>query len=286
MSQEQHLVGVDWLVANHADPNVIVVDCRWYLDGKEARHVYEGGHIPDALFVDVDEELAGPVREDGRGGRHPLPDLDAFAATLSRLGVRPESMVVAYDDRSGAIAARMWWMLRYVGHSGGRVLDGGIDAWKAAGQPLATKPHTPDTAPLLTLTPHPEMVVKAAEVAARPASCCLIDARAPERYAGEHEPIDPRAGHIPGAQSLPWAGNLTEDGLFADRSALEARYAQATTAEDVVAYCGSGVTACHDLLALALIGRDDARLYVGSWSDWSSDPNRPVATGSDAGRDG
>ncbi|MCA9617563.1 MAG: sulfurtransferase [Myxococcales bacterium] len=281
MSREQHLVSVDWLVNNHADPDVIVVDCRWYLDGPEGRHVYEAGHIPDALFVDVDHELSGPVQEGRRGGRHPLPDMAAFAATLARLGVRPQSVVVAYDDRSGAIAARLWWLLRYVGHPGGRILDGGIDAWIAEGHPLGTKPHIPDSAPLLTLSPRADMIVDAAGVAARGPATCLIDARTPDRYRGDDEPIDPRAGHIPGAINLPWTDNLGDNSHFAEEAVLEAHYQRAMSCGEVIAYCGSGVTACHDLLALALLGRDDARLYVGSWSDWCSDPERPVATGND-----
>jgi thiosulfate/3-mercaptopyruvate sulfurtransferase len=259
----------------------VVVDCRWYLDGRDARAIYDEGHIPGALFVDLDADLAGPLAEDRRGGRHPLPPLEAFAETLARLGVTEDSVVVAYDDRSGAIASRLWWMLRYVGHAGGRVLDGGLDAWTAAGQSLSTEPVSRAAAPKLDLVPQLEMVVDGRTVADRGATSRLVDARAPERFVGDAEPIDPRAGHIPGAVNRPWPDNL-EDGLFASDEALEARYGPISDGGDVIVYCGSGVTACHNLLALALVGRGDAKLYVGSWSDWCSDPARPVATGEES----
>lgn len=283
MSRQQHLVSVAWLadaVASTPAPGeLVIVDCRWYLDGRDGRAIFHEGHIPGARFVDLDRELAGEVSADGAGGRHPLPDLERFADTLSRLGVRRDGVVVAYDDRSGAIAARLWWLLRYVGLDGGRVLDGGIDAWIAAGHDLE-RGEEAAAAPVdrLELAPRPRMTMDAGAVAARPAGTVLLDARAPERFRGDTEPVDPAAGHIPGATNIPWSDNVVQGRLAPDEE-LRATYRQALEAEAVAVYCGSGVTACHDLLALSILGRDDAKLYVGSWSDWCSDPGRPVATG-------
>ena len=269
------MVSVSWLAdqlaSSSAPGELVIVDCRWYLDGRDARGVFAEGHLPGARFVDLDRDLAGGVASDGAGGRHPLPTIDRFTETLSCLGVRRDSTVVAYDDRAGAIAARLWWLLRYVGLSGGRVLDGGIDAWVASGGELERgAPPPANRAEPLLLEPRPGMTVSAAEIATRPIATVLLDARAPERFRGDSEPVDPVAGHIPGARNVPWSGNV-EQGRLASDDRLRMRYAGAFEAEDVVVYCGSGVTACHDLLALSVLGRDDAKLYAGSWSDWCSD---------------
>lgn len=267
------LVEAEWLAA-HLD-DVVVADVRWYLDGRSGRAAYRAGHIPGAVFVDVDGVLAAPV---GSGpGRHPLPAPAHFAAALGRLGIGDRDRVVAYDDAGGSIAARMWWMLTATGHEAA-VLDGGLGAWPG---PLSTEPVERPPAALTVPPAWPDSVVDADEVAALIASgaATVVDARAAERYRGEVEPIDPRPGHIPGARSAPWSGNLDPDtGRF--RSADELR----STFEDigpVVAYCGSGLTACHDLLALAVAGLPPGRLYEGSWSDWSSQPERPAALGPD-----
>jgi thiosulfate/3-mercaptopyruvate sulfurtransferase len=277
------LVSVAWLEAGLAGrDDVLVVDCRWYLGGEDARSVYEQGHIPDARFVDLDRDLSSPVAPGVIGGRHPLPDLEAFAGTLARLGIGERSIVVAYDDRGGGIAARLWWLLRYVGHAGGRVLDGGIDAWREAGHALETGASETEGLAVepvarMDLEPAPQMVVDVDAVMARSDRSVLIDARSAERFAGESEPLDPRAGHIPGAINHPWAGNLVA-GAMASDATLKERFAGAMSADEIIAYCGSGVTACHDLLALAIAGRDDGKLYVGSWSDWCSDPRRPASS--------
>jgi thiosulfate/3-mercaptopyruvate sulfurtransferase len=270
------LTDTEWLARHLDDPAVVIADVRWYLQGRRGADTYAEGHLPGAAFVDLDRELAA----DRGPGRHPLPDAARFAATLSRLGVTRDSIVVAYDDAGGAIAARLWWLLRYFGLPIGRVLDGGLPAWVAEGRPLTKDVPARAPAPPLDLTPHPEMVVDADAVAALPASAVVLDARAPERYEGRTEPVDARPGHIPGARNAPFAGNLA-NGRFLAPDALRARYAAlgALDAPTVVAYCGSGVTACHDLLALSLAGRPDARLYEGSWSDWARDPRRPAATG-------
>lgn len=270
------IVSVDFVREHLSDPDVVIADVRWYLDGRRGSDAFAEGHIPGAQFVDVDRELAAPP---GARGRHPLPDPDDFARVLSRLGVTRASTVIAYDDAGGAIAARLWWLLRWVGLDNGRVLDGGIGAWVAAGGELetVTRPRAP--ARLLKLEPRDDVYADIDEVARGDA--LLLDARAPERYRGEHEPIDPRAGHIPGAKNAPFAENLRH-GRFRPAAELRARYAElgADRAREIVCYCGSGVTAAHDVLALELAGFPGARLYPGSWSEWSSDPDRPIATDS------
>lgn len=273
------LVGVDWLAEHLHHAGLVVADVRWYLDGRDGREAYRTGHIPGAVFVDLTTELAAPPGPGGAGGRHPLPTPEAFAAAMAAHGINDRSRVVAYDDAGGAVAARLWWMLRATGHDAA-VLDGGIAEWRGH---LVVGDET--RAPAGTFTPRPwppSMLATAdevAEVAARDGGM-VVDARAAERYRGEVEPIDPKAGHIPGAVNVPWSSNLL-DGVFLPAGELADRYRAAGVldADDVVVSCGSGVNACHDILALSLAGRDDARLYVGSWSEWSSDDSRPVATG-------
>jgi thiosulfate/3-mercaptopyruvate sulfurtransferase len=277
------LVTVSWLAAHLGDPQVVIADVRWYLSGRRGADEYARGHLPGAAFVDVDTELSSPPGP-GLPGRHPLPSVAQVAAALSRLGVGPDTTVVAYDDAGGGIAARLWWLLRYLGHGGGRVLDGGIQAWAASGRPLVTDVPPARAAPPLALVPDPRMVVdkrRVAELAGSP-TALVLDARAPERFEGKVEPIDARAGHVPGARNAPFVENLlAPEGTFRDRSDLARRYAAlgAGKAQTIVAYCGSGITACHDLLALDLVGRPDALLYEGSWSDWARDPALPAAQG-------
>jgi thiosulfate/3-mercaptopyruvate sulfurtransferase len=292
------LVSASWLSSNLS--RVRVVDVRWYLDGRVGRDAYEAGHIPGAVHLDVDRDLSSP-RSPDRPGRHPLPEAEAFHQTLTRAGLLGPDPIVAYDDEGGAIAARLWWLLGYFGHHApARVLDGGLQAWTAAGGALEaggiegsknTHPGA-DGAPGVTtaeaaleLRPSASRVVSRAEVKAmsEEGRGVLLDARALPRYRGDVEPIDPRAGHIPGARSAPFVGNLVEPrGRFLGVEALRERYEAlgARAGVEVVAYCGSGVTACHDLLALELAGVP-ARLYEGSWSDWSGDPTLPARAGSD-----
>ena len=277
------LVDVAWLVDNLGDPRVRVVDVRWYLSGKRGAEEYLRGHLPGASFVDLDRELA--ASPEVGPGRHPLPSALDFARVLARIGVTRSSIVVAYDDAGGAIAARLWWLLRWFGHEGGRVLDGGIAAWTAAGHALSIDASAVTEAPLLELVPGGAGVVdKLAVDRLRVApGAVILDARARERFEGRSEPVDARPGHIPGARSAPFVENLVAPGgAFLAASALADRYRSlgALQAEQVVCYCGSGVTACHDLLALAIAGREDALLYEGSWSDWARDPELPAALGS------
>jgi thiosulfate/3-mercaptopyruvate sulfurtransferase len=267
-------------LADHADAAVLL-DVRYQLGGPPGRPEYEAGHIPGARYVDLDTELAAPP---GPGGRHPLPDLDVFTAAMRRAGVGPDRDVVAYDAGLGWAAARAWWLLRWAGHERVRVLDGGLAAWTAAGLPLE-KSGAPEPADG-TFTPVPGAlpVLTADDAAALARRGLLLDARAAERYWGEVEPIDPAAGHIPGAVSAPTGENVGSGGRFLSAPALAGRFAAlgATPGTDVGVYCGSGVSAAHEVLALSVAGIP-AALYVGSWSEWSADASRPVATGPNPG---
>ncbi|MFO0762603.1 MAG: sulfurtransferase [Byssovorax sp.] len=276
------LVSAAWLADHLDDPTVRVADVRWYLGGKRGEDEYARGHVPGAVFVDLDRDLAR--RPDLGPGRHPLPHAADFAQFLARIGVDAGTTVVAYDDAGGAIAARLWWLLRYFGHGGGKVLDGGLGAYTALGLPLSAERPSPTPAPLLDLRGGSAGVVDKTAVDRLRADprALVLDARAPERFLGKSEPIDARAGHIPGARSAPFAENLASPGgALLPASALAERFRAlgAFEAAEVVCYCGSGVTACHNLLALSLAGRDDALLYEGSWSDWARDPSLPAETG-------
>lgn len=277
------LVTADWLAAQIDDPRTVVADVRWYLQGKRGIDEYRAGHLPKAHFLDVDRDLSS-LPGSGRPGRHPLPTAEPFRDVLARIGVRPDSVVVAYDDAGGAQAARLWWLLKYFGHDIGHVLDGGMQAWVASGRPLETSIPDAAPAPPLDLVAHPDMFVGKTRVRSlvERNEGLLLDARAPERFEGKVEPVDARPGHIPGAKSAPFVANLTRPGgPFRPRDELERHYAAlgVGTREPIVAYCGSGVTACHDLLALAVAGFDGALLYEGSWGEWAGDPALPAALG-------
>lgn len=266
-----------------ADGRLCVVDCRFVLSDPDAgRRAYGEGHLPGAVYAHLDNDLAGPVTP--QSGRHPLPDPDDFAAVLGGWGIRPDTLVVAYDDASGALASRLWWMLGWAGHGPRRVLDGGIDAWRAAGLPLTTAEPSPPRVPAYPVQPHRERVAgTGAVIEALSAGIAVIDARARERYLGRQEPIDPVAGHIPGSLNHPFSANLADEGRFLPAAELAARLARLGVGEDgnAIALCGSGVTACHIILAAAVAGLPEPRLYPGSWSEWIRDPERPVATGRD-----
>lgn len=275
------LVPVPWLAAAIDDPSLRVVDCRWYLGRPgDGRVAYESGHLPGALHLDVDTDLtavSGP-------GRHPLPDVAAFVMRLERAGIGDAHAIVAYDDLGGWVASRLWWMLDDLGHRAVAVLDGGIGAWTAAGLPLTTEvPSWPPAT--LTLRDRWDGVIERDALRASLGEVRLLDARAGARYRGETEPIDAYPGHIPTAVSAPTDGNLGSDGRFLPASELAARY-QALGADgsrgSVVVSCGSGVSATHDALALRIAGLPDARLYPGSYSDWTQQ-GWPVATGPEPG---
>ena len=252
-----------------------VLDVRYRMGGPPGREEYAAGHVPGAAYVDLDRDLAAPP---GAGGRHPLPDLEAFGAAMRRAGVSADRPVVVYDDWAGHAAGRCWWLLRHHGHPDVRVLDGGWSAWLAAGGETETgegRGQVGEFQPRAGVLP----VVDADRVLDVPV---LIDARAPERYRGEAEPVDPVAGHIPGAVNVPTITNLTADGRFRSPDQLRALYEAAGIptdgSQEVAVYCGSGVTAVHDVIALELLGVH-AALYPGSWSGWITDPDRPVETG-------
>ncbi|MFI0226020.1 sulfurtransferase [Streptomyces lydicus] len=259
----------------------VLLDVRYQLGGPPGRPVYEAGHLPGAVYVDLDGELAGPP---GAAGRHPLPDLDVFAGAMRAAGVRADRPVVVYDGGQGWAAARAWWLLRWSGHPDVRVLDGGLAAWQAAGKELSTDKEAPQAGDFIP-APGALPLLTADGAAALARRGVLLDARAGERYRGEVEPIDRVAGHIPGAVSAPTTENVAEGGtVFRDASELAERFAAlgATADAEVGVYCGSGVSAAHQVLALAVAGVP-AALYVGSWSEWTADPARPVATGPQPG---
>lgn len=270
------LVAPDELAAElDADPGRwTVLDVRYQMGGPPGRELYLAGHVPGAAYVDLDADLADPP---GAGGRHPLPDRKRFEAAMRRAGVSDERPVVVYDDWQGRAAARAWWLLRHHGHRDVRVLDGGWTAWSEEGHPTETG--APEVEPgdfTVSATTHTP-VVEADDVLA---VGVLIDARAGERFRGESEPVDAVAGHVPGAVNVPTTENLDERGRFLPAERLRAVYARvgADTAPSVAVYCGSGVTAAHDVLAMEVAGIG-AALYPGSWSGWIADADRPVATG-------
>ena len=259
----------------------VLLDVRWRLAGPPGIDAYRAGHLPRSVFVDLDTDLAAAP---GPAGRHPLPSAGSFQAAMRRAGVSDGGAVVVYDDADATAAARAWWLLRYFGHRGCQVLDGGYQAWLAAGGQVATGECRPGAGDF-TARPGHMPVLDADGAASLARRGALLDARARDRYRGEREPIDPVAGHIPGALSAPTTANIGPDGRFLPAAGLRARFAALGTAADaglVGAYCGSGVTAAHEVLALELAGIP-ASLYVGSWSNWVADPARPVATGPEPG---
>ena len=272
-----------------ADPAPVLLDVRWRLGGPPGIDRYREGHLPGARFVDLDRDLAGPP---GAGGRHPLPDAGAFEAAMRRAGVNDGQPVVAYDENDSTAAARAWWLLRYFGHQQVQVLDGGYQTWLAADLPIETGPAPAPAAGTFTARPGylPQLDAEGAARMAREG--VLLDARAAERYRGEVEPADPVAGHIPAAVNAPTSENVGPSGRFLEPGELRARFTRLGAGAGMEAgapggpgeavmtgvYCGSGVTAAHEVLALTIAGIP-AALYLGSWSQWITDPTRPVATG-------
>jgi len=276
------LITTEELARHLGDPDCIVIDTRHDLaDPAKGPRLYAEGHIPGAHFMHVDTDLSAP--KTGTNGRHPLPDIDVFAAKLNERGVSPESQVVAYDDAGGGYALRLWWMLRWLGHEKVALLDGGYPLWVKEGRPV-TKDVPPRRAGVFVPKPHLGDFVDVHYVerfAAAPTTK-LIDARAAERFAGSQETIDPVAGHIPGAVNRFWKENLAADGRFKPAERLRSEYEPLLAGlapGQVVHMCGSGVTACHNLFAMELAGLAGSKLYPGSWSEWCADPARAVARG-------
>ena len=279
------LIDADSLRRLLGQPQLGVIDCRFDLmnpaGGLEA---YVKGHIPGARYADLNRDLSSPVT--AHTGRHPLPAPDVFAARLGELGVGDDTQVVAYDDANSSMAARLWWMLRWLGHEAVVVLDGGFKAWVAAGGAVESGEAATRTARSARFTPRvdPRAVLSTADLerALQAGTHLLVDARAAERFAGSVEPIDPVAGHVPGAVNHPFTANLGADGRFLPATELERRWRErlaGKNAGQLIAMCGSGVTACHHLLSLEAAGIPGGRLYAGSWSEWIRDPRRPVARG-------
>lgn len=273
------IITVDELIAY--DGPIGIADVRWYLDEPAHGHfAYHAGHIPGAVYVNLEVHLSDTVGP----GRHPLPTRQAFAETMEGIGFGEEQLIVAYDDRGGGIAARLWWMLRDIGHGGVRVLDGGITAWQEAGHAIETDLPARNPA-TMTVRPSATRQLDRDELRSRLGAVTLLDAREPERYRGEEEPIDPVAGHIPTALSASVMDNLTGEETFLDAEQLRDRFTRlgVETDRDTVVYCGSGVTACHNALAMARAGLPEPILYPGSWSDWSA-TGGAVALGEEPGQ--
>lgn len=278
------LISADELAAAHKSGKpLLVLDCGFELtDPQAGQRAYEGGHIPGARYVHLDKVLS--AEKTGRNGRHPLPDRETFAATMAQLGLDADTQVVAYDNAGGMYAARLWWMLRWAGHPAVAVLDGGIAAWKAAGHALGTD--TPAALPEGSFRLKPSVVTTVSydEVKANidRQDRLVLDARAPDRFRGENETLDPIGGHIPGARNRLFKDNLGPDGRFKLPAQLRQEFDALTggrPAAQLINQCGSGVTACHNLLAMEVAGLRGAALYPGSWSEWSAQPGAPIATG-------
>jgi len=276
------LISTAALALNLNDPAFAIVDCRAKLDDLEwGAREHAAAHIPGAVHADLTNDLSGP--KSGTNGRHPMPDAQALAQTFSRLGIASGVQVVAYDQDNGMFASRLWWLLRWLGHDAVAVLDGGFKKWKAEERPTESG-ETRRAPRAFTGSPRPGMAVDVEAVASHlgAGGPRLVDARAPERYRGDSEPIDKVGGHIPGAKNHFYQWNLDEQGLFRTPEELRAKISATVgdvPTDQVVCYCGSGVTACHNLLAFEHAGITGAKLYAGSWSEWSSDPTRPVEKG-------
>jgi thiosulfate/3-mercaptopyruvate sulfurtransferase len=280
---EKILVSPGELAGHLDDPGWVVFDTRHDLaDPEKGRRAYASGHVPGAYFLQLDEDLSGA--KTGKNGRHPLPDIDAFAKRIAAHGVSAQTQVVIYDDVGGSFAARLWWMLRWLGHDRVAILDGGFPAWQKEGRPVSQEVPAPRKGSFVP-KPHLGWTVDASFLErfhADPAMK-LVDARAAERFSGLQEPIDPVAGHVPGAMNRFWKDNLTAEGRFKAADALRREFGMlldASAPAQSVHMCGSGVTACHNIFAMELAGLSGARLYPGSWSEWCADSTRPVATNS------
>jgi thiosulfate/3-mercaptopyruvate sulfurtransferase len=275
------LIEVPELAERLHSEGTVVIDCRFSLaDAGLGRGQYEAGHIPSAEFLDLEEDLSG-VRG-VHGGRHPMPSLETFTQRLRQAGISSTSLVVAYDDSRFGFAARFWWMLRHIGHDAVRVLNGGFAAWTAAGLPLSVTRNAPRQGNLPRLQASTALVDRAPVMACvtQPKSRIrLVDARERKRYRGEDEPIDPVAGHIPGALCYPWQDFTTTAGAAISEDANRLRWSALDPAAPVIVYCGSGVTACVDILSMHAAGFSDVSLYGGSWSDWCSYSDSPIALG-------
>ena len=276
------LISTQELADRCGDANVLICDCRHDLmDLEKGRRAYAEGHIPGAHFLHLDEDLSG--KKTGKNGRHPLPTIDAFGKKMGNIGINGTQRVIAYDDAGGPYAARLWWLLRWLGHDQVAVLDGGINKWLAEGR--ATDRNAPAARPMTFAAKQKhDMTVDADFVMTniKQLASVVVDARAPERFRGDTEPIDPVAGHIPGALNRVFKNNLNADGTFKTAVTLKQEFSELLRGKlpgQVINQCGSGVTACHNLFAMEIAGLGGSKLYPGSWSEWCADPARPVVKG-------
>lgn len=277
------IVSKNWLLARLYEPDLVIVDCRFVLgDPSAGRRAYEVEHIPGAIYISLEEDLSGSVGT--HGGRHPLPDPEQLALRLSKAGIGSSSRVIAYDDQGGMFAARLWWLLRYLGHEQVYVMNDGFSAWKHSGYPATTDQHVVVPQTFVPNIQH-QMLADVNDIrnALDDPNVILVDSRDPRRYAGLEEPLDARAGHIPGAVNSFWQQVLNEQGAWKSDSELRTHFSSLTDQlneeREIVVYCGSGISACPNFLALQQIGVKNVRLYAGSWSDWISYKDNPVETG-------
>lgn len=276
------IVSTKWVLARMYESDVAIVDCRFALGQPESgRQAFTESHIPGAVYFDLEQDLSSPVQASGHGGRHPLPDLEQLTERIRKAGISNETRIVAYDDQGGAMASRFWWLMRYLGHEQVYVMDEGFSAWQAAGFPVSSE--VPIQIPA-SYTPHIQthLIADIEEVrnASTTGGAVLIDSREYPRYLGEVEPLDKKAGHIPGAVSMFWKENLQEGTTkIKSEDELGSRFNTFDKDQDIIVYCGSGVTACPNVLALQEAGFNRVKLYAGSWSDWISYEENPVATG-------
>ncbi|MHA0858324.1 sulfurtransferase [Paenibacillus sp. CMAA1364] len=273
------IISKQWLLARLYEPDLIIIDCRFVMGQQEAgRIAYEAEHIPGAVYLDLEKDLSSPVTQ--HGGRHPLPDIHKFIRTLEQIGVNNDSRIVIYDDQGGAMASRLWWLLQYVGHSSAYVMNEGFSSWKQSQYPVS------DTQPIRipqTFTPHiqHDLVVSMEDVrkASLNRTSIIIDSRETNRYLGLEEPIDPVAGHIPSAINKFWKEMKLDNGSWKSKDELQTHFKDIPKDQEIIVYCGSGVTACPNILGLHEVGYSNVKLYAGSWSDWISYEENPVATG-------
>ncbi|MDG2990035.1 sulfurtransferase [Candidatus Synechococcus calcipolaris G9] len=273
LATHTHIISAQWLHNHLEDPDLVIFDCRFDLmDGDRGEQAYRQEHIPGAHYLHLNRDLSGPLGQ--HGGRHPLPNPQTLAETLNQRGVTPTSQVIAYDNSRFAFAARLWWLLRWLGHDAVAILDGGYGAYKAAGYPTCSQiPElkAPNALPFIPQVRQDWVVARSGvEAAQKNPKTVILDAREPQRYRGEVEPIDPIAGHIPGALNYPWKAITNDQGFLESQEILTQHWQDIQNYEQVIVYCGSGVTACVDLLGLAQVGLDHGQLYAGSWSDWCS----------------
>ncbi|BFH63340.1 sulfurtransferase [Paenibacillus azoreducens] len=273
------IVSKPWVLARMYEPDVTIVDCRFELGQPEAgREAFEEEHIPRAVYLDLEKDLSSPVRE--HGGRHPLPDPEQLSRTLAQKGITPETRVIAYDDQGGMYASRLYWLLKYLGHGPAYVMDEGFSAWKAAGYPVSAD--QPIRVPAsYSYTLHPELLASMEDVreAAGRDDVIVIDSRDPRRYQGLEETMDKAAGHIPGAKNKFWKLLLDENGKWMAADQLQEHYQEFPQDKEIIVYCGSGVSACPNFIGLKEAGYENVKLYSGSWSDWISYSENPIATG-------